>query len=184
MAAPTPSMCFRVLQLSQSLGTAGTCAGVGRRMPRWVQTELAASGRLNFGPGKKRSYWHLLNEETSLLLPQFFFYPLLARLGIDSRDRSAWKAYRTLSEERHRHRNSLNRKRGDCLLSLCYCDCFSRSLGWGPNKTKQQRRQKEGEKKQSTSASLQQLTVLGCCLHTKSEMKSNSFCPRKSSGSS
>lgn len=30
----------------------------------------------------------------------------------------------------------------------------------------------------------QQLTVLGCCLHTKSDMKSNSFCPRKSSGSS
>lgn len=30
----------------------------------------------------------------------------------------------------------------------------------------------------------QQLTVLGCCLLTKSEIKSNSFCPRKSSGSS
>lgn len=32
--------------------------------------------------------------------------------------------------------------------------------------------------------SSQQLTVLGCCLLTKSEMKSNSFWPRKSSGSS
>lgn len=49
MGIPTPSLCFPVLQLSQSLGTAGTCAGVGREMPRWVQTEPAASGRLNFG---------------------------------------------------------------------------------------------------------------------------------------
>lgn len=32
--------------------------------------------------------------------------------------------------------------------------------------------------------SSQQLTVLGCCLLTKSEIKSNSFWPRKSSGSS
>lgn len=34
------------------------------------------------------------------------------------------------------------------------------------------------------SRSSQQLTVLGCCLLTKSEIKSNSFCPKKSSGSS
>lgn len=30
----------------------------------------------------------------------------------------------------------------------------------------------------------QQLMALGCCLLTKSEMKSNSFCPKNSSGSS
>lgn len=38
--------------------------------------------------------------------------------------------------------------------------------------------------KGSSGLPAQQLTVLGCCLHTKSDRKSNSFCPRKSSGSS
>lgn len=43
---------------------------------------------------------------------------------------------------------------------------------------------KKRECPRNRSTRPQQLTVLGCCLQTKSEKKSNSFCPRKSSGSS
>lgn len=72
----------------------------------------------------------------------------------------------------HRHRNTQTEQR-DCLLSLCYCD---RSvILWGVQSK---------QIKPASGRSAQQLTVLGCCLHTKSDMKSNSFCPRKSSGSS
>lgn len=53
---------------------------------------------------------------------------------------------------------------------LLYFSCLAPASSWQPSL--------------SLIPELQQLTVLGCCLHTKSEMKSNSFCPRKSSGNS
>lgn len=63
-----------------------------------------------------------------------------------------------------RNQNHPNREERDCLLWLCYRGPA------GPGQTGPGR--------------AQQLTVLGCCLHTKSDRKSNSFWPRKSSGSS
>lgn len=132
---------------------------------RWVQTEPAASGCLNFGQRQQISLAPAQRRENQC------FCCVFSRYGSLAIHRQV-RARGTRHCQIHRHRNSQTGQR-DCLLSLCYCD---RSvILWGV------------QSKQTKPASFrfaQQLTVLGCCLHTKSDMKSNSFCPRKSSGSS
>lgn len=73
-------------------------------------------------------------------------------------------------------------------------DCpFGEGRNPGQGKAGEGRRVAGGEKLETNSKpprhkeelkAPQQLMALGCCLLTKSEMKSNSFCPKNNSGSS
>lgn len=119
-----PPLCLLSLQLSQSLGNAGTCAEGPdgyRQSPLhqdasiWPKTtDLAGTG------SKGEKTWCFCCVFLSL---QFF---------INSQARSVRRRARHC--QMHRHRNTQTEQR-DCLLSLCYCD---RSvILWGGVQSKQ-----------------------------------------------
>lgn len=115
-----------------------------------------------------RSYWHRLkNEKPGVCFSAFFFS--LITIHHQTCQAAQWEGVLdtviyTETEQR------------DCLPYHC-ATVTSQSFSLGLSSPKQ-------NQTRCLDDPVQQLTVLGCCLHTKSDMKSNSFCPKKSSGSS
>lgn len=122
-----PLLCFEFCNCPQSLGTAGTCAGGPdgyRQSPLHQDASIWPKKTDLTGTDSKR--------RNPVLLLRFF---LSWYISLSIRRQVSVKAYQTLSE--NTDTETPEQKKGDCLLSLCYCD---RSvILWGPNKPKNQK---------------------------------------------